>query len=145
MKKLLITAAALALAFPIAANADSVTGTVGAAGDAAAGVTAGSTSASADASMNASGALSALGDSQGGIDAIGKVDANTNIQVVAVTDADLSADAMSQHDSDIKKLQAAIAAQADLKAKLDAQSIDPSKVVAVDTAADGTLVLYTKG
>ena len=141
MKKLLITAAALALAFPIAANADSVTGTVGAAGEAAAG----STSAAANASMNASGALSALGDSQGAIDAVGKVDASTNIQVVAVTDADIPADAVSQHDSDIKKLQAAIDAQADLKAKLQAQSVDVNNVVAADTAADGTLVLYTKG
>lgn len=138
MKKLLLTAAALALAFPIAANAGSVTGTVGA----TAGATAGSDGASA--SMDTAGALSALSDSQGGIDAVGKVDANTKIQIVSVSDAEVSADAMSSHDEDIRKLREAIAAQADLKAKLEAQSIDPNNVVAVDTAADGTLVVYTK-
>jgi hypothetical protein len=142
MKKTLLATSSLALvlAMPLAANAVTLNlgGDLGANAD-----------VSANTDMNVatdeSGVIKTFGTTQAELDAVASVDATSKVMVVGI--GSVSDDAWMKAKSDNAKatadLQAAINANADLKASLQDKKIDVSSIVAADLAADGSLVLYT--
>ena len=141
---------ALALSLPLAANA--VTLNLG--GDLGAGVKVGTSgSANGTASTGASVAadenavIKTFGTTQAELDAIASVNSSSKVMVVGI--GSVSDDAWMKAKAENAKatadLQAAINANADLKASLQKNKIKVSSVVAADLAADGSLILYAAG
>jgi hypothetical protein len=52
--------------------------------------------------------------------------------------------AVSKNQADITSLQTAVGANTALKAKLDAQSVATSDIVAANVEADGSVTVYVK-
>jgi len=52
--------------------------------------------------------------------------------------------AVADNEEDIAALQAAIEADAELSAALDAQNVDVSSVVALETNADGSVTVFSR-
>ncbi|MBX3532043.1 MAG: hypothetical protein KF849_15665 [Rhizobiaceae bacterium] len=96
---------------------------------------------------NIEGAMSAM--ARGG-EAAATVGAMTEVSSVNVVklDAAANADAMAKAETDnkagIDELRASLAANAAVKAALDAQSVNADDVVAADVNADGSLTVYVR-
>jgi len=147
----------------VEAGSGSASGTVGGAGsvDSTIGGSQLKTGAAADAKTNLdTGTTAAIGGSfDGMISAMGNNSASagtiqsmtnvSSVNVIRITDlegADMDAlmKAETDNSASIDELHTSLEGNAAVKAALEAQSVDPSTVVAANVAADGSLTVYVK-
>lgn len=100
-----------------------------------------------DASLD--GVISAMGNNSTSATSIGAMTEVSTVNVIRISeiqDADMDAFATAEADNrdSIGALQSTISGNAAVMAALEAQSIDPSTVVAADVAADGALTVYVR-
>jgi len=109
-----------------------------------------STTASTDAKANFGTVMSSIKAGKTNVGAITGLTTVNEVNVVRVSDLAKGNNmqaldkAITDNQADITSLQTAISGNTALKAKLDAESIQASNVVAADVAADGSVTVYVK-
>jgi len=98
---------------------------------------------------NFNGALSAMGRNSQSAASIGTMSEVSSVNVVRVGELDGASEAeletaANAHSDGIRKLRAAIDANAALKSALEAENVDTSSVVAADMSADGSLTVFVE-
>jgi hypothetical protein len=115
--------------------------------DAAGGAKVDTDSTTAAIGANIDGALSAMARGSESAATIGTMTEVSSVNVVKL-DAAANADAVAKAETDnkagIDELRASLAANAAVKAALDAQSVSSDDVVAADVNADGSLTVYVR-
>ena len=96
--------------------------------------------------MNVDSVVSSIERNSDNANAIGSMAEVSTVTVVRIADlegdASIVSQAASQNSASVDELRAALTANSNLEAALDAESVDVSSVVAADVAADGSLVVY---
>lgn len=109
-----------------------------------------STTASTDAKANFGTVMSSIKAGKTNVSAISALTTVSNVNVIRVGDLAKGNNmqaldkAIADNQADISGLQTMIGANTALKAKLDAESIQASSVVAADVEADGSVTVYVK-
>ena len=109
-----------------------------------------STTASTDAKANFGTVMSSIKAGKTNVSAIGGLTTINKVHVIRVGDLAKGNNmqaldkAISDNQADITGLQTAITANTALKAKLDAESVQASNVVAANIEADGSVTVYVK-
>jgi hypothetical protein len=94
--------------------------------------------------------MSAIQASKTNVSTIGSLTTVNDVNVVRVGDLaqgnNMQAldQAVTEHQADITSLQSAITANTALKAKLDAEQVQASNVVAADVEADGSVTVFVR-
>jgi hypothetical protein len=146
MKRAILTAVFLASAFSLPALAEDTTK----ADKGAQTQTDTGTTASTDADANFGSVVSAIQDGKTNISAIEGLKSVSDVKVVKVSELakgnnmEALDNAVSKNQADITSLQTAVGANPALKAKLDAQSVVTSDIVAANVEADGSVTVYVK-
>ncbi len=115
-------------------------------GNANAEVDPGTTAAVGTSLKGALGAISNNGASAATIRSMSTVESVEVVRVNELPDADAQAlaDAETENSASINDLRASLESNSEVMAALQANSVEPSSVVAADATADGTLTVYTK-
>ena len=109
-----------------------------------------STTASTDAKANFGTVMSSIKAGKTNVNAISALTTVSNVNVIRIGDLAKGNNmqaldkAIADNQADITGLQTVIGANTALKAKLDAESIQASSVVAADVEADGSVTVYVK-
>ena len=109
-----------------------------------------STTASTDAKANFGTVMSSIKAGKTNVSAISGMTTVNSVNVVRVGDLAKGNNmqalekAITENQADITSLQTAIGANTELKAKLDAESVQATSVVAADVEADGSITVYVK-
>ena len=146
MKRTIVTAVLLASAFSIPALAEDATKT----NKNAQTQTDTGTTASTNADANFGSVISAIQAGKTNVGAIQGLTSVSNVKVVKVSELakgnnmEALNNAVSKNQADITSLQTAVGANPALKAKLDAQSVVTSDIVAANVEADGSVTVYVK-
>ena len=146
MKRIIVTAVLLASAFSIPALAEDATKT----NKNAQTQTDTGTTASTNADANFGSVISAIQAGKTNVGALQGLTTVSNVKVVKVNELargnnmEAFNNAVSKNQADITSLQTTVGANTALKAKLDAQSVTTSDIVAANVEADGSVTVYVK-
>ena len=109
-----------------------------------------STTASTDAKANFGTVMSSIKAGKTNVDAITALTTVNTVNVVRVDDLAKGNNmqaldkAVADNQADITSLQTAVSGNTALKAKLDAESVQASSVIAANVEADGSVTVYVK-
>ncbi len=108
------------------------------------------TTASTGAKANFGTVMSSIKAGKTNVGAIGTLTAVSKVNVIRVADLAKGNNmqaldkAVADNQADITSLQTAVSGNAALKAKLDAESVQASNVIAANVEADGSVTVYVK-